>query len=65
MSNDADILLFAEHEFRVIHALCDRVGCPKAFGGELLSASQRVTILEATLASLIPRIGMNPVTIVH
>lgn len=58
-------LALATQEFLVIHTLCDRAGCPRTINGELLSASQRVTVLENVYRGLISRVGMNQVTTIH
>lgn len=60
-----DTVAFATAEFDAIHALCDRALVPRTVLGELLSASQRVAVLEGCYVGLAARLGMDPPSVIH
>lgn len=55
---------FISEEVLKVHALCDRAQVPRHIDGELLSMSQRVTILEGVQRELTARLGVkHPINI--
>jgi len=56
---------FCRKEIELVHALCDRAQVAREVDGELLSMSQRVTVLEHVCAGLVQRLGMEPLSTSH